>query len=228
MVGAGANSTLSLPPALLQGKRRRRAALAMLHRLFHGDVGGDRRQQLHALPQSGGQLFRRPHVGRRRRRDGRRLRAAARPAPRACAAGAVRTSWRGAGGCADGRKRRAWRPAVRLARDQRWRTAATAPAWPRRDCGRRLHVASLRGLRAVGTGTRSGASRTGRNASAITPANATDDIHADTRLNVLSTEAIDAMLTCWSITAEKLCVFPCRSHRQRARRKWDCILSRQA
>jgi hypothetical protein len=54
-------------------------------------------------------------------------------------------------------------------------------------------------------------SRTGRNASAITPANARDDIHADTRLSVLSTEAIVAMLTCRSITSRKLCVFPCRS-----------------
>jgi hypothetical protein len=52
--------------------------------------------------------------------------------------------------------------------------------------------------------------RDGRNASAITPANATEDIHEDTRLSVLSTDAIDAILTCRSITA-KLCVFPCRS-----------------
>jgi hypothetical protein len=57
----------------------------------------------------------------------------------------------------------------------------------------------------VGTTTRDG-----RNASAITPANATEDIHEDTRLSVLSTDAIDAIPTCWSITA-KLCAFPCRS-----------------
>jgi hypothetical protein len=55
-----------------------------------------------------------------------------------------------------------------------------------------------------------GPSRLGRNASASTPANATEDIHKDIRLSVLSTDAIDAMLTCWSITAKKLCVFPCR------------------
>lgn len=54
-------------------------------------------------------------------------------------------------------------------------------------------------------------SRTGKNASAITPANASDDIHADTRLSVLSTEAILAMLTCRSITSRKPCVFPYRS-----------------
>ena len=54
-------------------------------------------------------------------------------------------------------------------------------------------------------------SRTGKNASAINPANASDDIHADTRLSVLSTEAIVAMLTCRSIASRKLCVFPCRS-----------------
>ena len=53
--------------------------------------------------------------------------------------------------------------------------------------------------------------REGRNASAITPANATKDIHEDTRLSVLSTDAMDAMLTCWSITAKTLCVVPCRS-----------------
>jgi hypothetical protein len=56
-----------------------------------------------------------------------------------------------------------------------------------------------------------GPSRPGRNASASTPANATEDIHEDTRVSVLSTDAIDAMLTCWSITAKKLCVFPCRT-----------------
>jgi hypothetical protein len=56
-----------------------------------------------------------------------------------------------------------------------------------------------------------GPSRPGRNASASTPANATEDIHKDIRLSVLSTDAIDAMLTCWSITAKKLCVFPSRT-----------------
>ena len=54
-------------------------------------------------------------------------------------------------------------------------------------------------------------SRIGRNANAITPANATDDIHADTRLSVLSTEAIVAMLTLQVDNIRKLCVFPYRS-----------------
>jgi hypothetical protein len=52
--------------------------------------------------------------------------------------------------------------------------------------------------------------RDGRNASASTPANATEDIHADTRLSVLSTDATDAILTCWSLAAI-LCVFPYRN-----------------
>ncbi len=69
-------------PALRKRKRCRRAALAVLHRLFHGDVGGGRRQQLHTLAQSGSELFRRPNVRRRWRRDGRGV-AAATAAPRA-------------------------------------------------------------------------------------------------------------------------------------------------
>jgi hypothetical protein len=68
------------------------------------------------------------------------------------------------------------------------------------------------GAAAAGRGaaafTGAGASRDGKNASDSTPANATEDIHTDTRLNVLSTDAIDAMLTCWSITAKKLWCSP--------------------
>jgi hypothetical protein len=71
------------------------------------------------------------------------------------------------------------------------------------------------GAAAAGSGAAifsgAGTSRAGRNASDSTPANATEDIHKDTRLNDLSTDAIDPMLTCWSITAKKLCVFPCCS-----------------
>jgi hypothetical protein len=80
------------------------------------------------------------------------------------------------------------------------------------DCG--VAVACLVGGKTV-VGRAAGAavfiagpSRPGRNASASTPANATEDIQEDTRVSVLSTDAIDAMLTCWSITAKKLCVFP--------------------
>jgi hypothetical protein len=67
--------------------------------------------------------------------------------------------------------------------------------------------AAVRGAAGVGAAS----SRIGRNASAITPANASDDIHADTRLSVLSTEAIVAMLTLQVDNVRKLCVFPCRS-----------------
>jgi hypothetical protein len=75
-------------------------------------------------------------------------------------------------------------------------------------CAAVLAAGAAAAGRGVAAFTGGGTSRAGRNASDSTPANAMEDIHADTRLNVLSTDAIDAMLTCWSITAKKLWCSP--------------------